>query len=196
MIVIQEFSKKIDLPIKIDEIADFIKNKGFVGRIVYHPFDMDPRQLAGMLLHDKPATIAPPYLSDEEVANIAYSTQLSREEQRLVKTKELLHICDVANARVGTRSQVSDLVTWFSIPPDARNEMARISPGIISDHLGIVLALAVLFPAKAREVLKPHFDCGNLNEAAIAALAHIPKVYVRLIMKDVWPELIETLQVT
>jgi hypothetical protein len=193
MIIIDEFSVKTVLPIKIDEIAQFILKKGFVKRIVYHPYDMEPEKLAGMLLLEKPKVIAAPYEGDGEVANIAYSTQLSLEEQRLVITKELLHICDAETVRVSSRKQVSDLVEWFGIPLEARMEIAKVSPEVASDQSTILLALEVLLPRAARDELRPHLECGNITEAGIAALAHIPKAYVRTVMMKHWPKLIEAI---
>jgi hypothetical protein len=182
MIVIEEFSKKTTLPIKIDDIASFIIKKGFVSRIVYHPFDIEPGHLAGMLLQDRPMAIPEPYGRPDDVGNIAFSTRLPRDMRRLVQAKELLHICDVNGAQAKTQKEVTELIEWFGIPPDARSEISKISAGIVSDHSGILLALAVLFPEASRVVLKPLFDCGSISASAIAALAHIPESYVGLLM--------------
>jgi hypothetical protein len=193
MLIVDEFSKSSLLPVKIDDVAKFIIDRGFVSKIRYHGFDMDPSHLAGMLLHDKPA-IAPPYSDPDEIAHIVYSSRLSREMQRLVQTKELVHICDVNAVRVSTRGQVSELVDWFGIPADARAEIEKISPGIASDQSGVLLALAVLFPEQARAALKPEFDRGAISASAIAVMAQLPIEYVGLLMMDNWPRLIETLK--
>lgn len=189
MIILDHFAAYTRLPIKIDQIADFIKDRGYVDKIIFHPLDEDPAVLAGMLLHRKNLA---PYASGE-IADIVYSTQLEHDIQRLVAAKELLHICDVEGACAKTKEQVLALVDEILIPLNALTELAAVSPQLVSDHGGILLAVALLIPRDAREELKAMLDAGVMNVTQIAALVEVPESFVRLAMRDDWGKILDSI---
>jgi hypothetical protein len=98
MIIVKDFAEREVLPIKIDEVAAKITERGFVDHILFNKIDDDI--LGGMLLKRKfgqsavfvDSSIPRPYSQPREIANIVYSTAQPKEWQRLVACKELLHI--------------------------------------------------------------------------------------------------------
>jgi hypothetical protein len=178
------FSTYTLLPVKINDVRDHIIEHGGAEDIVFHDVSVDTDILQGLLFFTKHK---PPYRSEEvRVAHIALPDCLSEPEKRLICAKELLHILDPDQARANTRSKVSSLLDDIIIPPELLLELNSANVVVLSDHTGLMLALALLFPRDAREVLLPYFRAGNLTVNEVAALANIPESYVNVIMSDTW----------
>lgn len=184
MKVITDFSEKTFLPIKIDDIISYILRKGFVKRITLHKEDVDPAEVAGFLLMRRDPT---PY-SIDDVADITYSSQLPSDWQRLVIAKELIHIVDKTTCRVSSRENVARLISDIVMPQSVQLELERISPQTSSDKAGILMALMLLMPENARNLLKELYDKDKISLTEIADIAKVPTGFVQIVMLDIWPD--------
>lgn len=192
MIILKHFAAQTRLPIKINDIADFILEKGYVDSIVFHPLDAPPEFCAGFVVVRQ--NMAPYAVGD--VADVAYTTRVPLAMQRLICAKELLHICDVDGICARTREQVGSLVKEIGIPLTALVEIAKISPQLSSDHDGLLLAVALLMPKSARKILKQMLDRNLITISEIAALAEVPDPFVAVAMSDPWEMILEKLSST
>lgn len=192
MVILDHFAAYTNLPIKISDIHGFILERGFVDEIVYHPIDEDPGTLAGMLYHVEASAPYRPYSQPKTIANIVYSTQLSRDAQRVIVAKELMHIFDEGGFAASTVEQVSRLVSEIALPASVKAELQRLSPAGQNDHNGILLGIAVLFPRDARDELLPLYP-DKLGDEEISSIAEIPEAFVPLVMSAKWGEVLDAI---
>lgn len=189
MDVIEHFSCYTILPIQINDVREFIRDKGIVDQICFHKMDSDPEVLRGLLYQTRDT---PPYFHGERVmAHVAYSGNMSIEYQRLVACKELLHILDNGNYTAATLQGVSSLITEISLPREAQQDWAQLQRATASDHLGVLNALAVLFPRDAISEIRPAYDRGDIGIEEIMTLTQVPEPYVVFAMTDEWMALVE-----
>ncbi|WP_339743975.1 hypothetical protein [uncultured Maricaulis sp.] len=191
MRLIEHFSVYQKLPIKIDDIASFLIEAGYVEGVEFHPTAEDGTVLAGMLYHVR---YKPPYVSGDgySTAHIVYHTGLPEPVQRMICAKELLHIADSDEMVVRIQEDVNRLTTEMVIPPAAISDMNSLGIKTISDHAGMLRAAALLFPIEARDSLKPFYDKA-MSAAEIAGIVDLPFAWVDFIMSDAWPGIYEQL---
>jgi len=182
MIVLDHFAAFTRLPIKINDIADFILERGFVNRITFHGLDESPDICAGLMIKRRDRI---PYAIGD-VADIAFSVRMPVPVQRLVLAKELIHVCEVDGICAATKAQVGKLVEEIGIPLTALIEIAKLSKQLVTDHSGLLLSIAMLIPRDARVILKRLLDQGVMGLPEIAALARVPESFAGLAMKDGW----------
>jgi Poly(A) polymerase len=190
VVILEHFAAYTNLPIKISDIHGFIMDRGFVDEIAYHPIDEDPGTLAGMLYHIRASPPYRPYGSGRTIANVVYSTRLSRDAVRVILAKELMHIFDNGNYAAKTTEQVSRLVAEIALPASVKAELQKLSPAGQNDHNGILLGIAVLFPRDARDELRPLYP-DKLGDEEISSIAEIPEAFVPLVMSEKWGEVLD-----
>lgn len=192
MDIFQHFSCYTELPIKMEQVREYIYLKQLVDRILFHPVDRDPTILKGMLYTTKDK---PPYFTGERItANIAYSINLSTSFQRLVICKELLHILDNGNLVVNVREDADRLISEITLPSSVSIDWANHHAGTNSDKTTELLALAILFPRDSITELRPLFEADKIGIEEIAALTLIPESYIPLTLSDVWMDFLNTFE--
>lgn len=188
MDVFNHFSCHTRLPVLLDHVIEHILESKVVDRVDIHPLDIDPTILKGfcIVFDERPHNS----INHHRVAWIGYSSQLSREEQRLVVCKELLHVYDRDNEAAGTQAQVSDLIEEIVLPPTAKQGIPALN-----DRSNIMLALAVMLPRDAMDELRPKVESGEITIATVAKLAALPEPWVRVVFSPAWPKVMEALEV-
>ena len=184
MSIFKAFSSRTLLPVRVNEIAKWVKDKGFAHTIYFHPMDRDPGIVAGLVRVDK---YRPPYAQDDIVtADIPFSTQIAEPHQRITGAKEVIHILEKDEYAANSYESITDLVRDMVIPTELLADMSKMSrPGLL-DHGGILTALAVLFPPAARDLLINLRAKGHIGIKEIAALANLPEAYMEFLLSERW----------
>jgi len=188
MNIFEHFSCHTRLPIRINAIRDHVLEESKAADVIaFHAADLDPNHIRGFL-----------HFFDErgrKVAHIIFARELGRDWRRLVCCKELIHILDDDKSTAQTREAVSSLIQQISVPlflqPALQSAGATFSG--VHDYIGELLALSILLPRDAYNLLKPLFDEGKIGSEDIAALAQIPETYVRFAMVDDWQKILESI---
>lgn len=177
--IFELFSCHMRLPVRIDAVADYMRENGFVHDVGFSSVDMDPAVLWAQMRAYYPKT---PY--DHQmppIVDIMYSKHLSKAQRRLACCKELLHILDSDEEKAHTQDEVETLIRQLSIPPNA-----GFSLPAANDKAGVVKALVILVPRDALSELKPLYDSGDLSEGELAQAFDVPVEYFRLTLWDGW----------
>jgi len=180
------FSLAQSLPVEVDTIADFILEKGFVSRIIFHRSLRHHDAICGQLIHEKYSV---PYAVDgDEVAHIVVSDDLEDDEARLIAAKELAHISDSFGATAKTEAVVDKMMQDLVIPAEAQTEMASLGIGLEAkaDQIGIFTALALLIPYESREEILPYLKSGSITLKQVAELFQIPVAWTMIVMGPNW----------
>lgn len=119
-------------------------------------------------------------------ADIFFDRDQTRDWQRLVCCKELLHLLDAEGNRVRTKEEIDHQIQRMVLPNEFQ-EMELDGSRVITDKIAIYFAVAVLFPFASREMLLPYYNDGRLTSEDIARMADIPERYALLVMSDTWP---------
>jgi hypothetical protein len=181
------FSTFTRLPVKIDDIADYILERGLQDELTFHPVSVNTAILRGtirqFIRHDAP------YGEPIRVSQILYAESLDLAWQRLVCAKELVHIMDGIGEVTATPDEVERLVTEIVLPLDVQS-VPELAPHTIADHVAVLTALGFLIPLDARQELLLPFREGRIDVATVADLAQVPEHYVPIVMADKWPSIL------
>lgn len=175
------------LPVPINAIAETIRERGFVDRIIFHPVNGDPEILHGFYHRIDEYNPAYAHGNPVRIAHIYYNKHLDLPTRRLTVCKELVHILDNVNYRAETKEKMRELISQIILPTDIQ-ALGMIA---LTDRSAVVKALQLLFPIAAIEQLRPHFASGRVSDQYLADTAQIPVLYVRAIMSEVWPEIVD-----
>lgn len=186
MDIYQFFACLTKLPIRIDHIVEFIKDRGFADKIYFCEVDINPNILWAQL---KVHRCVFPYGNEFIEYEIQYSKHLTEAQQRLACCKELLHILDQEGEMASTKEAVSLLIQQMSIPPQS-----GIALPAANDHTGIVRALLVLVPRDCLAEFKAAYDRGDLTSDEVAKATGIPVEYARITLQDFWQQLVERIE--
>ncbi|MEO0785814.1 MAG: hypothetical protein AAFY10_08950 [Pseudomonadota bacterium] len=193
MTLFETFSLHQKLPITIDSIIETLLEKGYVQHNLLHEVFQEEIVISGMLIRRQKCVAYTSNNGFVDVADIVYEGGLSDEGQRLVLAKELLHICDSEEATSRTDATVNDLTRELTLPTELLAELVHMRPETHADNLGLVRAVAILFPKECRDELKPAFDEGRLPIEIIHKMVDIPLPFIELVMSDQWDAIYETL---
>ena len=181
MDIYQHFSCLTNLPIKIDHIADFLKDNGYADEIYFSEVDIDPNVIWAQLRAFREDR---PYGGEKTIYEVQYSNKLSNDQKRLACCKELIHILDGSDEAASSKEEVELLIKQMAIPPQS-----GISLPASNDHFGIVNALLVLVPRDSLEDFKLAYDSGHITEDEVAKATGIPVEFARLTLQDYWTEI-------
>lgn len=157
-----------------------------VARVQTWACDLDIEVSMGHIVYEDERTS--PYNEAENVAVIRFARSLNRCWQRLVCTKELMHVFDSSGARTSNKERFIQLLSELETAPlsgDA-SEMFR------SERSALWMALLVLCPARLRQV----HVVGDDSDENILMIAHrlkVPVAAVRAIKRDYYNTALETL---
>lgn len=166
--------------------SDHILETDIVQKIIRVPVDLDHYVLIGG--YHQYRELSPPYAGgDYRVARIGYPKTASEGLQRLVQVKEMLHILDTHEATSPTKEKVKQLIADLII----RDVGKTIGIPAVVDRNGLLLALCILMPRDAIDILRPAYKRGDITSDAISKLAKVPKGFVEATLTDEWVKLID-----
>lgn len=189
------FAGQTKLPITIDQLTEQAQQRGGANEYQFAPTVMSPNVLQGLLRkrrvtdHDGNARI---------IADVAYSASLTDPAMiRLVCAKEVLHSLDEERNRAATREDVRSLVINVVAPEYFHAMMSyleEITPSGFRDYIGILLAIMVLIPKRARDILWRKYDEGRLSAEDVAQIVEVPPGFVRAALSPMWPKFCGAIQ--
>jgi hypothetical protein len=188
MHVVEFFASFTKLPIRLDDIAEQVKESAGIDSIRFIPVEIDRSVLMGM--HRKYRET----LSDGShriVVDIIYAAAIAVDPPllRMVCCKELIHAADDPKVAAQSMEAVDRLIEFIVVPP-----ASGISAAALSDHNGILYTLMVLLPRDALFELRPKFQAGQISVEDVARLADIPENYARLALSPIWETVVEALK--
>lgn len=182
--LLKRFDPIRELPVEIPEIRDAIVNLGFQDDIRFIPCDkMNPAQLRGVFYQ---FTCHPrPYAAPELCTLIIYSSQMSREWQRLVCAKELIHVMDGKAEKTKTPDELQGLIDKI-IGPLSTEDFGLADVMAAKDKLAVYQALGVIFPDAARVDAFAAMQNG-MTKQQVMERASIPMQFINLVLAEAWP---------
>ena len=183
MDIYQFFACLTRLPIRIDSVAGFIKDRGLADRIYFCEVDIDPDILwAQLKAHRQKLIYGEEFIEYE----IQYSKHLTLPQKRLACCKELLHILDDQDAMASTQESVELLIQQMSIPPQS-----GIALPAANDHTGIIRALLILVPRDCLSEFRRACDAGDMTADEVAKATGVPVEYARITLQGFWQQLVD-----
>lgn len=177
--IYDHFRQQTRLPVRLDEIQQFILGKGVVERMERYACKTK-NSLIG-IFHSY-YEVAPPYCERPLIVRIGYPQDAGEGAQRLVQAKEMLHALDPDAARSPTEAAVDKLIDDLLIEAAER----EIGLPAAVDHLNFLNALCVLMPLAALDIIRPAFKAGNVTVDQVAAEAKLPPSFVKVTLTDEW----------
>jgi hypothetical protein len=181
-----EFDTQEVVPVDVNDVVSFLQTEGIKDEINFVGVDIDSQILRGNIIHFVIPRGA--YKDPVFCADIYYDINQTRDWQRLVCCKELIHLLDAERERVKTGEQITHQIQRMVLPTEFQ-EIATDGVRVFTDKVAIYFAVATLFPMAARELLRPAFEQGAITAEDIARLADIPERYALLVMSEQWPKI-------
>ena len=181
MDIYQFFSCITKLPIRIDSILEFLRERGIAEHVFFCEVDVDPAIMWAQMRAYRSMRM---YGDDKIVYEIQFSKHLTVPQKRLACCKELLHILDEEAEMASTQAQVEELIQQMSIPPHS-----GISLPTANDHFGLIRALLILVPRDCLSEFKAAYDSGKMTDEEVARATQVPVEYARLTLQDFWQKL-------
>lgn len=187
MDIYNHFSCYENLPVRIADVIEHVLETKVVAAIEIFAIDIDPARLQGFCWQfiDKPHNS----LNHHRHAWICYSKHLPNDMARLVICKELLHLLDDEEATAKTREQVSELIEQIVLPVEGATALGLPA---LTDHNGMLRALAVMMPACAIEALREKLG-STISYETIAKLVQLPERWVRFAFSGQWKKISDML---
>lgn len=116
---------------------------------------------------------------------IVLARDLNRCWERLVQTKELMHLFDSDHEKTATATDFEKLLNDFAVPTPGDD-----SPQMSSEVKALIMALACLCPEKARAQFKADCEKGHIDHYGIALQLRVPTLYVPLVLSDRFSDMV------
>ena len=178
------FSTFTRLPVYVEDVCAQIVEMGIQDEILLVPMDVPPEKLLGMLVSYEPSTM---YGETRNCSIIFYNTNVSRDLQRVICCKELMHLLDGKDVHTSTSADFSRLVDGVL---DVKNALpASPLPAnnqALLDHMALLMAYAVLFPHEIRDDFISAHDDGRMSVSDIAEELDIPTNAVSMLLDKSW----------
>ncbi|MGK6354715.1 hypothetical protein ACMGDH_05755 [Sphingomonas sp. DT-207] len=184
--LIRKFSERDTLPIDVNDILACLREHGHDDDIEFVGVEFDTDILQGMIkvFHVRDGLYSEP----RRFANIYYHRDHSRDWQRMVCCKELVHLLDPSGAYTTDSQAIEDLAEKIGLPPEMQDPMADGFETNV-DRIAEYRATALLFPMTVRNLLIEPYRNDQISLSDIARLADVPSRYVALAMRDVWVDM-------
>lgn len=187
--LIRKFADRYHLPVEVEDVVQELRERGIKDEIYFFwDHQISTGSLSGFIQHWD-------YIIDGEprrCADITYAKS-NNELERLVSTKEMLHILDPAYALVANDAEIEGLMEKIILPPDMV-DLATDGIHALTDRVAVAQALAVLFPLAARQALLQPYKDKKISLEAIADRAELPPRYVAAVMSDTWEQTLAILE--
>lgn len=161
-------------PVYLNQIRDWIIEKGFVNDIQFRP-SKKFHKLGGGIIESVWVPNPVPYAEPNLVSNIYFNDNLPSPMIKFVCCKEMLHLFDSDIDRTATREEVDSLVADLTSKATFRELLAKVGTELVNEYL----ALVVLVPLHLFAPLEEEFRNGKIDEAKIASEFEIPESAVR-----------------
>lgn len=183
--LILHFSEMDALPIDVNDVLACLKENGHNDDdIAFVGVDLDPEILQGKI---KVFYVRRTMYGDpQRCANIYYHQGHSRDWQRFIACKELLHLLDPETAHTKSPEDIDILAEKIGLPPEMQDPAADGFQANL-DRLAEFRAAAILLPLACRNMMMERYQKGELKAEDIARIADIPRRYVAFVMSDIWP---------
>jgi hypothetical protein len=189
--LIQHFSMSQTLPIDVNDVLEQLSHVNDPADVSFIGVDFDIDILQGKIKiwYDRNGVYG-----DElkKMANIYYHRGHTRDWQRFICCKELMHLLDPLGAHTSTLEAIEQLAEKIGLPPEMQDPMAD-GFAANTDRVAEYRAAAVLLPLNARERLLEPLARDAIKLVDIATLADMPRKYVALVMGAAWPQIHEIL---
>lgn len=176
------------VPITIDSVVAWLRSQGLFDGVEIHQFSFSTDSIHGMYFAER--EIPTPYSSEGRLTTyVCVSSSISKDMQRLVTCKELMHIFDPAEDRVATRDDLEALITGL-----VGNSLG-VNRRVDRDQHAVLMALCALIPPTHRRELQALVESEGRPINEIADLVVLPVPWVRMWLSsaaDLWFEQIVT----
>lgn len=187
--LIVKYSTLEVVPVEVESVEKDINASGIPDIIKYWEAEINTDPLRGQINHWEYTE------SDgkkQRVADIYYGSELTRDWQRLVCCKELLHILDEERLRVVDNQHFEKLIEKIILPLELQDPI-QDGTYVNNDRLAVYHAVAILFPLAVRNLLLPFYLEEKFTLDEIAKMVDLPVRYVSLVMSEFWSEIHEIL---
>lgn len=171
-------------PIKMDKIANIIKNMAKINDVQYILADMNKENLRGFVIVTK---LTNSENDENKSARVYLSNSLNPCWTRFTACKELFHLLDGVEAQSNTRSHLISLLD--KITSDIRAEKDN-DQQIAAEDEAAWAAIELLFPYEVRSVMLDAYQDKIINAYDIALATRIPERYVRAAMTGTYHRII------
>jgi hypothetical protein len=181
----EQFSALDRLPVSVRQVEQAIRAIGIEDEIRYvHDIELDPKVILGFLRREESVGDGP-----KRVRSTITYAKVGHELERLIATKELIHIVDPPRVRVADLERARHLIEKIVLPP----ELMSVTDGddVVTDRFAMLEAMALLFPMGARNVLYKKYMAKQISLAWIADMAELPVPHVAVVMDGFWPRHVE-----
>lgn len=188
--LIAAFDQVTEFPIEISEVRDYFLTHFVQDEIVFRPDEkMDKAVLRGLYYQ---FSYRKEMYGDRILCSlIIYSSQISREWQRVICCKELIHILDAKSEQTKSIEELDGLMRRI-LGPLSTEDFDVFDIMAAKDRLALYQAIPVLFPMSARERALSLMANGTKLEE-IATQVSLPTNIVAVAMTEEWPDLIHNL---
>jgi hypothetical protein len=157
-----------------------------VGEIALYPCKLDTSISLGHIVYDQDRTS--PYNGTHDVAIICFSDELNRCWQRLVCTKELMHVFDGTQGRTNSRDRFITLLAELETAPRYEDASAMFK----TERDALWKAILVLCPERLhRQYIKPGLTAEEIGD--VAQSLRVPVQAVRAIASPYYQTALENL---
>ena len=188
--LLKAFEGQTKLPVDVNDVLAVLRNAGHADNVAFIGADLDPDILQGAIKiwHARPT----PYGDPERMVNIYYHRGHSKDWQRMVSCKELLHLIDPEWAWTGDADAINKLADEIGLPPEMQDPFKQDAKTNV-DRVAELRAAALLLPIEARNVMLPYYEDGKLSIADIARQADIPRKYAGIVMHKSWADIYDVM---
>jgi hypothetical protein len=184
--LINDFEGRTQWPVEPADVQQWVIDQGFCDQFLIHYVDCDPRAFDGIYLERQGNEIVERrgvYGELIYTREIFINNRQPEPQRRVAEVKETLHILDRAGQKTTTLDGINDMISFAATRMKIGGDA-----GALTDIMALPQALAVLFPLKARELIKPKYDQGLISADELALTARLPVAYVELVLSDRWEQ--------
>lgn len=146
---------------------------------------MNPQYMAGFFIE---GPLGPPVPLDNGQALIVLPREYEKDRRRLVYTKELMHVFDTPDEKADSPEKFDAQAERFADPS------AQISPQFMAEGKALWRALGVLCQESKRLDFSTKLKTNQTSPSFIAANLEIPQSFVRLLVRDDFLAVINTIK--
>ena len=176
------FDNKTSLYIDVNEVKSKIIECGYESEIYFHFVDINEARVRGYL--QRTGTAGGVYAESTFRSDIYIAKTLDQAWRRVVAVKELLHIIDTEEFSAASHETVDALLENMAVPSEVREYRASY----LNDRIRLMSAIAILVPAKCRELLRQCVTRGSLTNTEIQLFTKVPSRFVPYILKEEFEE--------
>lgn len=197
--LVRALEKRSDLPMEVTDIRAEIQKLGIQDEIIFHPADIDPEKLWGLMYQFKGTEETQKFTRQAGVygepircALIVYNKRLPTEWQRVVCAKEAIHLLDPQVERTASAEELVALVDKL-LGPMATGDFGFADFVAAKDKLALYQALMLLVPNAARTEALEALAKGTRTIDQIHQWTAVPRILLDVVLAEKWPELAKDL---